>query len=119
MALYPSKLPGISQKSKETIWVPCRSEDPVTGVQNISGLAVELAFKLDDDPEEIDWIAATWRSVTPWNNPEDGLDYYLAQLRIGPGGGAITLTRGNWLVWARVTTPTDKPVFGPSLLEVI
>ena len=118
MPIFPSKLPPISQKSNEVIWVPCRSEDPVSGVQNISGLTVQLAFKLNDDPDEADWLAATWRSATPWNNPEDGLDYYLAQIEIGPGG-MITLTKGFWLVWARITTGTDRPVFGPSRLRVI
>lgn len=119
MALRPSQLPPISQKSTEDIWVPCRAEDPVTGVQNISSLVVEVAFKLADDPDEADWHIATWRSATPWVNPEDGLEYYLAQIKIGPSPGVITLTKGNWLVWARITTPTTKPVIGPSRLKVI
>jgi hypothetical protein len=118
MAIYPSQLAGISQKSNEIIWVSCRSEDPMSGVQNLSTLPVEVAFKLDDDPDETDWKPAIWRSTTPWVNPEDGLEYYLAQVEVGPGG-VIAFTAGNWLCWARVTTGTDKPVFGPSVLKVI
>lgn len=117
MAISPSKLPPISQKSNEVIWVPLRSEHPITGVQVLTALPVELAFKLDDDPETADWFPATWES-TPWNNPEDGLDYYLAKLEIGPGG-AFTFTKGNWLVWARIDSGSDKPVIGPTILKVI
>lgn len=119
MAIIPSKLPPISQKSTEDIWVSCRAEDPVTGEQNISGLTVEIAFTQDDDPEEGEWFVASWRSATPWVNPEDGLSYYLAQIKIGPAPGVKTFTKGNWLVWARLTTPTTKPVFGPSKLVII
>lgn len=117
MAISPSQLPGLPAVSNEVVWVGARAEHPLSGVQNISTFPVEIAFTVSSNPVAGDWKPATWE-VGTWTNPDDGLAYYLARLEIGPNG-AITLTEGNWLVWVRITTTTDKPVIGPARLKVV
>jgi hypothetical protein len=101
--------------SNEDIWVPVRSEHPVTGEANLSTYGVEVAV-VRDDPTEDDWHTAAWEGQTAPGT--DGKPYYWARLEIGPNAGTVTLVNGtSYKVYARITTPTNKPVVYSGTLQ--
>lgn len=95
--------------SNEDIWVPLRSEHPISGVANLLPYPVEVAVTLAD-PQETDFHDAVWEPAGAWPGP-DGLEYYWARLEIGPGSNTVTLADGQtYKVYGRVTTPSNRPV---------
>jgi len=70
---------------------------------------VDVAIVRTPEPDEGDWVAATWANVTP-----AGAD---ARILVGPGGD-VTLTDGMWHMWVRVTATPEVPVLysGPILV---
>lgn len=85
------RIPSIT---KEFLFVPI-TED---GAAPDPSHTVELALFIVDtkeEPEETDWVTADW-------------DAGRARLLLGPGG--FTISDGYWEVWARVTTPFERPV---------
>lgn len=63
---------------------------------------VEVAFTTPGvDPGAPDWNAATWTGATP-----QGAD---ATILVGPGG-TVTLAKGVYQPWVRVTGATEVPV---------
>lgn len=83
--------------STETIPVPVRHEDPVTGESVLSAYSVEVALPVDGVAPS-SWTATTWKSGT---KVEGGDRYYLVNLLVGTGG--FTLTAGNtYRCWVRI-----------------
>jgi hypothetical protein len=101
--------------SNEDVWVPIRSEHPVSGAANLSTYTVEVAV-VTDDPTDTDWQPATWESSPAPGS--DGLEYYWARLEIGPNAGTVTLVNDTiYRVYARITTPTNRPVVYSGTLQ--
>jgi hypothetical protein len=94
--------------TNEDVWVPVRSQHPASGVvANLSTYPVEVSITRDD-PADADFHDATWDGTGPG---EDGKTYYWARLEIGPGSGTVNLENDTtYKVYARVTTPTNRPV---------
>lgn len=103
--------------STEYIWVPVRSDHPITGPVDLSSYTVDVAFlAVGGDPQVSDWKTAAWESTTKLIN---GLTYYLARLKIGPAG-SVTLTAGtNYTTFVRVTTGTETPVVFAGMVQAI
>lgn len=103
--------------STEYLWVPVRSDHPITGAIDLSVYSVDVAILASSaDPVAGDWKSATWETSTKVIN---GLAYYLARLQIGPGG-AITLTAGlSYITYARVTIGASAAVVRAGMLQVI
>jgi hypothetical protein len=107
-------LPAVSALSNEVIWVPVRSDHPISGAAVLTSYTVEIAVTTGD-PGALDWKAATWEAST---KTIGGVAYYLARIEIGPNGGALTLTDGvTYQVHARVTTAGEKPVVYAGALQ--
>lgn len=103
--------------STEFLWVPVRSDHPISGAIDLSVYSVDVAaLATGGDPVAGDWKAATWESTTKLIN---GLAYYLARVQIGPGG-AITLTAGSmYITYARVTIGASAAVVRAGMLQVV
>lgn len=103
--------------STEFVWVPVRSDHPITGAADLSVYLVDVAFlATTGDPASGDWHAATWETSTKTIN---GLVYYLARIQVGPGS-AVTLTAGStYVTYARVTVGGATAVVRAGLLQVV
>lgn len=103
--------------STEFLWVPVRSDHPITGATDLSVYPVDIAILASSsDPVAGDWKSATWESSTKIIN---GLAYYLARVQIGPGS-SITLTAGStYITYARVTVGGVTAVVRAGMLQVV
>jgi hypothetical protein len=57
------------------------------------------------------WNAATWEASSTAGK-------YLARCLVGPGGGTIQLTAGQWYVFTKVTDSPEAPVLEHGPIEV-
>jgi hypothetical protein len=106
-------VPAIPAESNQNIWVPVRSDHPITGAADLTSYGVEVAITVGD-PVALDWKPAVWEAST---KTISGQVYYLARLEIGPGG-ALTLSEDTtYQVHARVTTPAETPVVYAGALQ--
>jgi len=101
----------IEQSSLSTQYVPVvitiRGDDPTSST-------VAMAFTLDEaDPVDGDWQAASW-SPQPGPRPID----YIAWCLIGPNGGTIALAKGDYSIWAKITSTPEVPVIPCGTLTV-
>lgn len=73
-------------------------EETVSGLPtDPTGNAVAFAFVLGrTDPTDDDWHDGVW-------DTEAVNGQYFANILVGPDGGAVTLTPGNWTMWVKVT----------------
>lgn len=103
--------------STEYIWVPVRSEHPITGVIDLTVYTVDIAILASSaDPVAGDWKAATWESGTKLIN---GVAYNLARLQIGPGG-SVTLAAGlSYVAYARVTIGGATAVVRSGIIQAV
>lgn len=103
--------------STEYLWVPVRSDHPITGVIDLSVYSVDVALLASStDPVAGDWKPATWETSTKILH---GLAYYLARLQIGPAG-AITLTAGlSYFVYVRITIGASAAVVRAGTVQVV
>jgi hypothetical protein len=107
-------VPAVAAESNQNIWVPVRSDHPLTGAAVLTSYPVEVAVTVGD-PVTADWKTATWEATT---KTIGGVAYYLARLEIGPNGGALTLAEdATYQVHARITTPGEKPVVYAGALQ--
>jgi len=82
---------------------------PVTGPAGVdlTGTPVKIAAVAhSDNPSDAEWKTAEW---------VDGE----ARLLIGPDGGALTLTRGNYRVWIAVDPPGAENIIRRSGVLII
>lgn len=100
----------ISSLSNETIWQKIKYVNPRTGAVVPTIYPIEMTFTLGGNP--VTWYLATWE-VGP-----DADGWYYAKAEIGPGGGVVTLTAGLWRIWARLTLPTETPIYAGEYLVV-
>jgi hypothetical protein len=78
--------------------------DPTTDV-------VEMAFTtVGDDPVAGDWKTGSW-DTAPGGT-------FLAQCLVGPSG-TVTLTRGIYAAWVRVTDNPERPVAQVGQLQIV
>lgn len=105
----PSPITRISALSLERIKVPVTAT--VNGASyNPTVDTVQMAFKPPkDEPAAGDWLTASWETI--------GGKYH-ARALVGPGGGVITLTKGRWNVWLKVTDNPEVPVIDAGQIEV-
>lgn len=78
-----------------------------------TGDAAALAFipSPGPNPEDDDWIAATWGFAVG--------DYWTLGVLVGPGvGGKITLNAGPYDLWAKFTDAPEQPVIHVGRLDV-
>lgn len=89
-------------------YMPATSREELRVEHTVEAAAwpVELAIVLEElgEPEDGDWKPATW----------DGVD---AVLTIGAGSD-LPLASGEYVVWSRVTTATQRPVRRSGTLTV-
>lgn len=97
----------ISTASTQFLWVPVRSEHPINGEATLTSTTVEVAIVDTGTPESGDWETATWESSDDTIN---GVDFYLAKIKVGPSGTIGPLTAGTWNVWVRVTSADETVV---------
>lgn len=67
----------------------------------LTGTAPRFAFLPDTNrgnPITADWLTGEWDGTAT------------ARILIGPTGGAVTLSRGDWHVWVRIDPPNDELV---------
>lgn len=64
---------------------------------------------IDVDPVTGDWKSATWQTVD---------DEYYANLLVGPGGD-VTLQRGDYDIFIKVTDSPEIPVIRAGRLSII
>lgn len=94
----------ISALSTELVTVTITATPPVGDPVDPTGSPIQIAILPDrQQPGESDWQDADWGSSI-------GAGQYTASLLVGPDGGAITLTPGNFTVWAQLTAPPEQPV---------
>lgn len=99
--------------SLEYVRVPVYAE--AAGAQvDPTGDTVQMAFMPGSQtPEAGDWKSATWDSDTS-TTPAT----YRAQCLIGPSG-TVTLNRGTYTVWVKITDSPEVPVRPVGSLKVI
>ena len=74
--------------------------------------AVAFAFTASGvDPQVSDWVAGAWETVA--GPPTQ----YKAKCRVGPGG-TITLGKGLYDVWVKVTDSPEVPVLSVDTLQI-
>lgn len=99
--------------SLEYVRVPVYAES--SGAQvNPTADTVQMAFLAGSQaPESGDWKSASWdtdATTTPTT--------YRAQCLVGPAG-TVTLTRGTYTVWVKITDSPEVPVRPVGSLKVI
>lgn len=99
----------ISSLSNETVWQKIKYINPRTGAVIPTIYAVDLAFTLEGNP--VTWYPAVWEVGA------DTSGWYYAKAEIGPGG-VVALTAGLWRIWARLTLPTETPIYAGEYLVV-
>lgn len=89
-------------------YMPATSKEPLSVHHSADAVVwpVEIAIVLEDagEPVDADWKAAAW----------EGAD---AVLIIGAGSGFV-LAPGEYVVWTRLTTATQRPVRRSGTLTV-
>ncbi len=81
---------------------------------NPTGDTVQMAFLPGSQaPESGDWKSATWDTDTT-TTPTT----YRAQCLVGPSG-TVTLTRGSYTIWVKITDSPEVPVRPVGSLKVI
>jgi hypothetical protein len=72
---------------------------------------VQFAFTLNGANPGT-WSTGSWASDAPLANGA-----YIAQCLVGPGG-TVTLTRGTWTTWIKVTDDPEIPVITAGELQI-
>jgi len=100
--------------SLATVYVKSDITDKVSGLSvDITGDAVQAAFVAPGtDPDVGDWNSAIWQTdatTTPTT--------YTACCLVGPAG-VITLAKGRYEMWVKVTDSPEVPVLPAGAIEV-
>jgi hypothetical protein len=83
----------------------------VVPLVNPTGDTVQFAFTLNGaDP--VTWYTGSWASTTALINGA-----YIALCLVGPGG-AVTLNRGTWSCWIKITDDPEVPVIAAGQLAI-
>lgn len=93
-----------------TIYIPANISTTIGGVSfNPTADAVSFAFIAGPtEPQSGDWNTGVWVSGGP---------PYIAQILVGPSGG-LSLSRGSYIIWCKVTASSQVPVFQVGQLTI-
>ncbi len=100
--------------SLATVYIKSDITDKVSGLSvDITGDAVQIAFTTPGtDPVTNDWNAAIWQTDSTTTPPT-----YTACCLVGPTG-VVTLAKGRYEMWVKVTDSPEVPVLTAGAIEV-
>jgi hypothetical protein len=87
-------------------WAVTASADPTADVVQFAYLASGSG-----DPTASDWVAGSWEAAALSTGE------WVARILIGPSG-SVTLTRGTWDVWIKITDSPTAPVWQAGTITV-
>lgn len=118
MALF-SPIAAVSLECVNVLWISDldgTSIDPTGQAAGQPELPVQFAFPVSSGNVQAPAQPSAWFSGS-WLQNGTGRGY-VAQALIGPGGGVVTLTAGQYDVYSRITGTPESPVRFVGVLTV-